>query len=82
MNNHNQQRRKHMAGSLNNPLLDSKQAIKALWNEEYNTKTQKRLRQFIDAGFIKVLQVGRGKIYVPQKEIDRVLQTIDLDNSN
>tara|TARA_R110000868_G_scaffold128317_2_gene336291 strand:- start:2242 stop:2463 length:222 start_codon:yes stop_codon:yes gene_type:complete len=73
-----------MVASLNSALLDSKQAIKALWNEEYNSKTQKRLKAFIDEGFIKVLQVGgeRGKIYVPRKEIEKFLQNVDLDNSN
>tara|TARA_R110000744_G_C19325456_1_gene558022 strand:+ start:69 stop:338 length:270 start_codon:yes stop_codon:yes gene_type:complete len=83
-NLHNQQRRDHMVGSLSNALLDSKQAIKALWNEEYNSTTQKRLQNFIEKGIIKVLRVGgeRGKIYVPRKEIDKFLQNVDLDNSN
>ena len=55
-----------------------------LYYEEYNSKTQKRLKAFIDEGFIKVLQVGgeRGKIYVPRKEIEKFLQNVDLDNSN
>ena len=55
-NLHNQQRRDHMVGSLSNALLDSKQAIKALWNEEYNSTTQKRLQNFIEKGIIKVLR--------------------------
>ena len=73
-----------MVDSLSNALLDSKQAIKALWNEEYNSTTQKRLQNFIEKGIIKVLRVGgeRGKIYVPRKEIDKFLQNVDLDNSN
>ena len=38
---HNQQKEYQMVASLNSALLDSKQAIKALWNEEYNSTTQK-----------------------------------------
>lgn len=83
MSNHNQQRRKHMAVSLSSALLDSKQAIKELFNEEYNDKTRKRLRRLINAGHIKVIRVGdKGDIYVPAGEITKFHQAIDLDNSN
>ena len=83
MSNHNQRRRKHMAGSLSSALLDSRQAIKALWNEEYNDTTRSRLRRLIKAGHIKVIRVGdKGDIYVPAGEITKFHQAIDLDNSN
>ena len=61
-----------MVASLRSALLDSKQAIKELFNEEYNDTTH-----------IKVIRAGeRGDIYVPAGEITKFHQVIDLDNSN
>ena len=72
-----------MVASLNSALLDSKQAIKALFNEEYNDTTRSRLRRLIKAGHIKVIRIGeKGDIYVPAGEITKFHQAIDLDNSN
>ena len=72
-----------MVASLNSALLDSKQAIKALFNEEYNDTTRSRLRRLIKDGHIKVIRIGeKGNIYVPAGEITKFHQTIDLDNSN
>tara|TARA_R100000951_G_scaffold115865_2_gene125418 strand:+ start:666 stop:884 length:219 start_codon:yes stop_codon:yes gene_type:complete len=72
-----------MVASLRSALLDSRQAIKELFNEEYNDTTRSRLRRLIKAGHIKVIRVGeRGDIYVPAGEITKFHQVIDLDNSN
>ena len=72
-----------MVASLNSALLDSKKAIKLLFNEEYDDTTRSRLRRLIKAGHIKVIRIGeKGDIYVPAGEITKFHQTIDLDNSN
>tara|TARA_R110001592_G_C12939536_1_gene730286 strand:+ start:580 stop:798 length:219 start_codon:yes stop_codon:yes gene_type:complete len=72
-----------MVASLRSALLDSRQAIKELFNEEYNDTTRSRLRRLIKAGHIKVIRAGeRGDIYVPAGEITKFHQVIDLDNSN
>jgi len=72
-----------MVASLNSALLDSKKAIKLLFNEEYNDTTRSRLRRLIKAGHIKVIRIGeKGDIYVPAGEITKFHQAIDLDNSN
>ena len=55
-----------MMTSYNKAYLTSEEAIKALWGEEYNETTRKRLRQFVKAGHIKADRSGtKGKFYIP-----------------
>tara|TARA_R100000315_G_scaffold14862_1_gene4975 strand:+ start:898 stop:1110 length:213 start_codon:yes stop_codon:yes gene_type:complete len=69
--------------TISSALLDSKEAIKELFNEEYNDTTRRRLGRLIKAGHIKVIRVGeKGDIYVPRGEIRKFHQTLDLDNQN
>ena len=69
--------------TISNALLDSKEAIKELFNEEYSNTTRQRLSRLIKDGHIKAIKNGKnGKIYVPRGEIRKFHQTLDLDNQN
>ena len=69
--------------TISSALLDSKEAIKELFNEEYSNTTRQRLSRLIKDGHIKAIKNGRnGKIYVPRGEIRKFHQTLDLDNQN
>ena len=64
-----------MMTSYNKAYITSEEAIKALWGEEYNETTRKRLRQFVKAGHIKADRSGtKGKFYIPASEINRLLK--------
>ena len=69
--------------TISSALLDSKEAIKELFNEEYSNTTRQRLSRLIKDGHIKAIKNGKnGKIYVPRGEIRKFHQTLDLDNQN
>ena len=54
-------------------LLNSAEAIRELWGEEINETNRKRLRRFIDAGYIKAYRTGeRGRWHIPRAEIQKV----------
>ena len=53
-------------------LLNSAEAIRELWGEEINETNRKRLRYFINAGFIKGYKIGDGgRWHIPRAEIDK-----------
>jgi hypothetical protein len=63
-------------------LLTSAEAIKELWGEEINETNRKRLRYFINAGFIKGYKIGDGgRWHIPRSEIDKFKGT-DTDMGN
>ena len=69
--------------TISSALLDSKEAIKELFNEEYSNTTRQRLSRLIKDGHIKAIKNGKnGKIYVPRGEIRKFHKTLDLDNQN
>ena len=69
--------------TISSALLDSKEAIKELFNEEYSNTTRQRLSRLIKDGHIKAIKNGKnGKIYVPRGEIRKFHQTLNLDNEN
>ena len=69
--------------TISSALLDSKEAIKELFNEEYSNTTRQRLSRLIKDGHIKAIKNGKnGKIYVPRGEIRKFHQTLNLDNQN
>tara|TARA_A100001201_G_C4022961_1_gene181181 strand:+ start:77 stop:307 length:231 start_codon:yes stop_codon:yes gene_type:complete len=62
-----------MTHSQSKGFLNSAEAIKELWGEEINETNRKRLKKFIEAGYIKGYRTGeRGKWYIPRAEIQRV----------
>ena len=63
-------------------LLTSAEAIKELWGEEINETNRKRLRYFINAGFIKGYKIGDGgRWHIPRSEIDKFKGTnTDMGN--
>lgn len=53
-------------------LLNSEEAIRELWGEEINETNRKRLRYFINAGFIKGYKIGDGgRWHIPRAEIEK-----------
>ena len=65
-------------------LLTSAEAIKELWGEEINETNRKRLRYFINAGFIKGYKIGDGgRWHIPRSEIDKFKGThTDMGDRN
>jgi len=62
-----------MTETFSKGFLTSAEAIKELWNEELNETNRKRLRKFINAGFIKGYRTSeKGRWYIPRSEINRI----------
>ena len=58
----------------NKAFLNSAEAVKALWGEELNETTRKRLVAFIKKGYLKAFKTGdRGKYNIPIAEIAKIL---------
>ena len=69
--------------TISSALLNGEQAVKELFDEEYNNTTRQRLSRLIKDGHIKAIKSGKnGKIYIPRGEIRKFHQTLDLDNQN